>query len=272
MALLDKIKHFVGGHPYESAAGIFAIGVVLIFVFKKSPTSNVSSGSSDAAAYYAANAASVNSANQLAAVQAQLQAQSGASANALTAQQTNDAAQVSIAQIQAQTAQTTSADQLQAALATIQGQVSTTNTAATLNAGVSTAQINAGVSQFATQASTDVSLQQINSVSTLADILAATGKGGGITASGGGITVAGPSAPAGNPVTDEVTALYSSVLGRAPDQAGLDYWDNELSSNAMTLSQVSQSFYGSTEYNADVAAGNVNPTTGLYQAGAGKKS
>ena len=46
--------------------------------------------------------------------------------------------------------------------------------------------------------------------------------------------------------TADITALYSSILGREPDQGGLDYWVGQLNSG-VPLDQISASFSASPE-------------------------
>ena len=46
---------------------------------------------------------------------------------------------------------------------------------------------------------------------------------------------------------DYLTGLYQNQLGRAPDQAGLDFWASQMK-NGLTPQQVMQSFQGSQEY------------------------
>jgi hypothetical protein len=47
-----------------------------------------------------------------------------------------------------------------------------------------------------------------------------------------------------------VTLVYDNVLGREPDQAGFDFWLNQLEANAMTRGQVMLAFSESAEYRA----------------------
>lgn len=67
---------------------------------------------------------------------------------------------------------------------------------------------------------------------------------------------ASPSAIASNPALsatkpatrDEIAGLYQTVLGRAPDQAGLDWWVDNASKNNFTITDVMGDFYKSAEY------------------------
>lgn len=45
-----------------------------------------------------------------------------------------------------------------------------------------------------------------------------------------------------------VAALYQSTFGRLPDLPGLDAWQHQLDSSAMTLAQIGQAFAGSAEF------------------------
>jgi len=45
-----------------------------------------------------------------------------------------------------------------------------------------------------------------------------------------------------------VTLVYQNVLGRAPDQAGFDFYVNQLNTNQLTRGQVMLSFSESAEY------------------------
>jgi serralysin len=54
-------------------------------------------------------------------------------------------------------------------------------------------------------------------------------------------------APAAANNAQFVTALYNDVLGRAPDQPGLNTWVNALNTGAMTTAQVATSFVNSPE-------------------------
>jgi hypothetical protein len=88
--------------------------------------------------------------------------------------------------------------------------------------------------------------------------------------------------------TVSLTSLYQSLLGRAPDQAGLDYWNKQLQSG-VSLSDIIAAMKNSSEYvnhsttttpttvvtpstNTGTALGNVNPTSNssaisaLYQS------
>ena len=56
-----------------------------------------------------------------------------------------------------------------------------------------------------------------------------------------------------NPTNSElVTKFYQNVLHRAPEQAGYDYWMNQLNSHAQTATQVLAGFSESTENQAQV--------------------
>jgi hypothetical protein len=68
----------------------------------------------------------------------------------------------------------------------------------------------------------------------------------------------------------EVTSDYSSILGRAPDVAGLNYWVGEITSGAMTANQVTNSFETSAEHLAQIRNQQSAPTS-TANAGLGSK-
>jgi hypothetical protein len=51
-----------------------------------------------------------------------------------------------------------------------------------------------------------------------------------------------------------VTALYTKLLGRAPESAGLTYWENQLS-KGLSRNAVAGALLGSTEYRTDLVKG-----------------
>ena len=56
-----------------------------------------------------------------------------------------------------------------------------------------------------------------------------------------------------NPSTTTlITNFYQNVLHRAPDQAGFDYWNNQLSKGQITAAGALASFCESTENQAQV--------------------
>lgn len=57
-----------------------------------------------------------------------------------------------------------------------------------------------------------------------------------------------PTAQAATP--DQITSLYQNILHRAPDAAGLAWWENQASTNGATASQIAQGFLQSAEYRA----------------------
>lgn len=64
-----------------------------------------------------------------------------------------------------------------------------------------------------------------------------------------------------------ITAMYTNVLHRAPDQAGFDYWKSELSSGHITAGGMLASFSESTENQVQVIASIKNGIDYLLYAG-----
>lgn len=62
--------------------------------------------------------------------------------------------------------------------------------------------------------------------------------------------VSQPQAPSAN---DTITGYYQNILGRAPDQAGLDYW-NKQATGGMSLDDIKTNFLRSNEYGSNPAA------------------
>ncbi len=48
-------------------------------------------------------------------------------------------------------------------------------------------------------------------------------------------------------IEEQITALYIAIFGRAPDLAGLEYWEGEIDSGNMTIDGVAQSFFDQPE-------------------------
>jgi hypothetical protein len=68
-----------------------------------------------------------------------------------------------------------------------------------------------------------------------------------------------------------VTALYTNVLGRAPDAAGLSYWQTQLDGGTATRPQVLASFSESAENEANTpASANAQSAARLYWAELGR--
>jgi hypothetical protein len=65
-----------------------------------------------------------------------------------------------------------------------------------------------------------------------------------LTANG---VIADPGTPALDPQASYVTQLYQTVLGRAPDDAGLSYWMDRVTAGATRL-QIAQGFWESAEH------------------------
>ena len=101
---MPEIWEKAKAHPYITAGIIFGVGIVVILIYKSLHSAPVNTGASDYAAYQAAAAQEAASGNQLAGLQAQLQA-AGNQVNAEQAIATShDAASITLAQIAADTA------------------------------------------------------------------------------------------------------------------------------------------------------------------------
>lgn len=164
--MLEKIKSFIGEHPYASAGVVFVVGIVVIFAFSGSSSSAASTTASDQPSDAAVQAnASVEQAQIGAATQLQLASAAGASQeNQLNAQlaalQTQSGTQVQLAQISLQGLQA----QLNEALGVNNNQ--TNIEGAQINAQY-TALIDAqhdaaNVAEYNTGASTQIESQLIN--------------------------------------------------------------------------------------------------------------
>jgi len=64
---------------------------------------------------------------------------------------------------------------------------------------------------------------------------------------------------------DPIIRLYEAALGRIPDQAGLQGWENALASGAITEAQIAQAIVNSSEFLAD--HGGTNQVTAAFVAG-----
>ena len=276
MSFIEKAKEFVSHHPYETAAGVFGVGVVLIFVLRKPAATNTSSAAGDASAYYAANAANVNSGNQLAAVQSQSQAQVAAASDQLQANQDAISGQVSIAQIQAATSTNANDDALKATLAQVQAQLTEQTTASTLSAQVQQSQINDALTASENNNATSINAAQINTAGLLgAEAIASHYDA---TVSGGGVTVTPPAptvapAPANlsfsnDPTQEGIILDYQNYLGRDPSQSEVNYYVGAVSQgitpggtvgNVSVAQALAPDFTNSPEY---LASHNTSLTTG----------
>lgn len=58
-----------------------------------------------------------------------------------------------------------------------------------------------------------------------------------------------------------VRNLYSSLLGRQPDQEGLNYWSNQLQTGAKTPQQIEQEFRNTPEFKQKSGTPNTSPAT-----------
>ena len=73
---------------------------------------------------------------------------------------------------------------------------------------------------------------------------------------------------------DPIIRLYEVALGRIPDQAGLQGWENALASGAITEAQIAQAIVNSPEFLADHGGTNQVTATfvaGLYQTALGRQ-
>ncbi len=65
----------------------------------------------------------------------------------------------------------------------------------------------------------------------------------------------------GSPSTGQITQIYTNILQRAPDPAGLLYWDTQVDNGAVTVAQANQVIATSAEAGTDVV-----PIVELYTA------
>lgn len=63
------------------------------------------------------------------------------------------------------------------------------------------------------------------------------------TLTGGGTSTTGSSSQ-----DDSIGRLYTAAFGRVPDDSGVQYWSNQVNSNAMSYSGVAQAFVSSDEF------------------------
>lgn len=98
---MDSVRELWHRHPYWIAGGIFVLGVIVIFYFFRG---RGGSGSADLSGYYGAQAAAINSGNQLAYGQLQAQVASQAITADVSKNAANDQASVTMTQITADAA------------------------------------------------------------------------------------------------------------------------------------------------------------------------
>ena len=72
--------------------------------------------------------------------------------------------------------------------------------------------------------------------------------GGGATTTTGGVTSYANIYFIDNAANSQVAAFYDGVLGRQPDLAGLEYWQNQLSSGQQTMAGIAAAFLNSAEF------------------------
>ena len=98
------------------------------------------------------------------------------------------------------------------------------------------------------QADAQAQIDAINGVQggvmSVANALAAFGVATSAAQVGAAAAASSASASGGNTLTDQVTGLYQSLLGRAPDPQGLANWVN----SGLSLDQITQGFLNSPEY------------------------
>jgi hypothetical protein len=137
-----SIEEWGAKHPVALGIGVFVIGAIVIYlIFPKSTPAPANTGPSDA--YYQAQAAAITSGNQLSEAQLSAQQHANDTAAALAATQTQIAGNVSIASIQAATADTVTQLQTDAATSIANRQAASTDLASTLAASVAGARVAA---------------------------------------------------------------------------------------------------------------------------------
>ncbi len=156
---------------------------------------------------------------------------------------------------------------IQAGAATTVAQSTANAQAATLDAEtkVALAQISAGLSEATLQANTAqaVNGQNLNAAVTLQQTTAATQTKTNATLYATQLvnnTISNPNASSGSTVPI-VDALYESILGRAPDAAGLSYWTNVAAADEATgvtaqqeTAKLLAAFQNSQEYQSHLVA------------------
>ena len=217
--MLKRFWETVKAHPYWIAGAVFFI-IVLIMI----------SGRSTAPAQQAApvqdNSAAIQANAQLAGLQASLSSHSADVQAQLAASQDTNQTALALANIQSLMTQNNNTIAANVALDTNQKTFDLQSLVASLNAGVQNNATNAAVSVAA------------NNNKTLTDLA-------GIDLTKTQTTSTG--------LAQTITALYNSVLGRAPDTAGLTYWENMVASGT-PISSVISSFTNSAENSNHTAA------------------
>lgn len=134
---MSEAMEWVKAHPKTTAAIVFGVGALVILVWMSSGSSNNSAANASAAQYAAQQQAAAEAAasgNQLAELQAGLQASAGQTQAASADNANNDASQVAIAQIAASTAGNAATLAAQAAEATAQYSAQATEVTSTVSA------------------------------------------------------------------------------------------------------------------------------------------
>jgi len=269
---MTKAWDWMKEHPYITSA-ILVVGGLLIFLMFFHKPAGANAPVDNTAALAGLAASNVASGNQLAATQLQAQvAGSQIQSDAATAA-TNDATAVQLAQLQANATTTAGQQQVDAAKAVNDATVAVTGINA--NAAV---QISSIAATASAQQSYDTStlaayntLSAANTANTSSTLNFLTGLANGIV--GGSTPVIGtsgsvnfstspsgvlngvnynlvgtpaPTPPAVDPRIANISNLYQSLLGRAPDTAGLQYYLGTGESGQ----QIAGDILGSTEYAA----------------------
>lgn len=158
----EKIKEFAKEHPYALGVIVFVVGAILVYlIFHKSSSSGATNSADPNSSYYAADAAAIQSGNQLYEDQMQLQAYSAAQGDALSAQTEQYASQEQIAQLGA------NVDTTQ-----ITANQESTDLANTLSASVESQQLTAQQQINQNNNATAVSLNSDNNSTILSELQA----------------------------------------------------------------------------------------------------
>jgi len=219
----------VKAHPYIAVGGV--VGLVLIWVIAGRSKSTASSGGASAGAFvYTPDAASV--------------------AAGAAISQSHDAVQM--AAIQANASQNLGLAQF----STIQTLgLASTNAQQTLGLAQSDVQnhyIDAGVTINSANTGAAVDIAKTNANAYVAAVTGGYNAATSINASNNA-TALQNTLYTGSAVQSEVSSLYQEYLGRAPDNAGLNYWTNFLA-NGGTTANLTAAFTNSAEYKAKQAS------------------
>ena len=171
MAIFEKVKTFVSDHPYGTALGVFAVGLLFLLIFRKKPAPVQDSGGFNYAQLADAQAAEVAANNQLAAIQVQAQQ------NALQVRAQENvasqeiAANVAIETLRSQTAGNANLIAGETAQRIAELQANVANTQSSLQASIANAQTQAQIRAAEIQAAQYTTLNAQNT-STYAQVTA----------------------------------------------------------------------------------------------------